>query len=153
MAGRDELIEVTADIVAAYVANNPVPAADLAALIANLHSALKSLAVAKEPEPEQKEPQRPFVNPKRSVHADHIVCLEDGKKFSSLKRHLMTSHGMTPGEYRQKWNLSPEYPMTAPDYSVRRSELAKAIGLGSPSAPEPEPQPAKRGRAKKAPAT
>jgi predicted transcriptional regulator len=152
MAERDELIELTADIVAAYVANNPVPAADLAGLIASLHSTLKSLAEAREPEPEQKEPQKPFVNPKRSVHADHIVCLEDGKKFSSLKRHLMTSHGMTPGEYRQKWNLGPEYPMTAPDYSVRRSELAKAIGLGTPAAPEPEPLPAKRGRAKKAPA-
>jgi predicted transcriptional regulator len=150
MTERDELIELTADIVTAYVANNPVPAADLAGLIASLHSALKSLAQAKGPEPEAKEPQKPAVNPKRSVHPDHIVCLEDGKKFSSLKRHLMTSHGMTPGEYRQKWNLGPEYPMTAPDYSVRRSELAKAIGLGTPSASEPEPLPAKRGRAKKA---
>ncbi|MFI0843099.1 MucR family transcriptional regulator [Mesorhizobium sp. IMUNJ 23232] len=148
MTGQDELIELTADIVAAYVANNPVPAADLAALIASLHSTLASLADAKGPEPEAKEPQKPFVNPKKSVHPDHIVCLEDGKKFSSLKRHLMTSHGMTPEAYRQKWNLGPEYPMTAPDYSVRRSELAKAIGLGTPSAPEPEP--AKRGRAKKA---
>lgn len=152
MTDQHELIGLTADIVAAYVSNNPVPIASLPALIESMHATLASLAVAKEPEPEPKEPQKPAVNPKRSVHADHIVCLEDGKKFSSLKRHLMTSHGMTPGQYRQKWNLAPDYPMTAPDYSVRRSELAKAIGLGAPSAPEPDPLPAKRGRAKKAPA-
>ena len=152
MSDQHELIELTADIVAAYVSNNPVPAADLPRLIASLHSTLASLGEAKQPEPEPKEPQQPAVNPKRSVHPDHIVCLEDGKKFSSLKRHLMTSHGMTPGQYRQKWNLAPDYPMTAPNYSVKRSELAKAIGLGAPSAPEPEPLPAKRAKAKKAPA-
>jgi predicted transcriptional regulator len=153
MTDQRELIELTADIVTAYVANNSVPAASLPALIESMHSTLASLAEAKEPEPEPKEPQKAAVNPKKSVHRDHIVCLEDGKKFSSLKRHLMTSHGMTPGEYRQKWNLAPDYPMTAPDYSVRRSELAKAIGLGTAPAPEPEPLPAKRGRAKKAPAS
>lgn len=128
MADNQGLIELTADIVAAYVAHNPVPAANLPELIRTMHSTLSSLAEQKEPEPV--EPQTPAVNPKKSVHADHIVCLEDGSTFTSLKRHLMTSHGLTPEAYRQKWNLPPDYPMVPPNYAARRSELAKDIGLG-----------------------
>ena len=143
MADQQELIELTADIVAAYVANNAVPAASLPELIRTMHSTLASLTDTVEPGPEQ--PQTPAVNPKKSVHADHIVCLEEGLKFTSLKRHLMTSHGLTPEAYRKKWGLAPDYPMVAPAYSVRRSELAKDIGLGRGSVPVPQKRrPAKK---------
>ncbi|MFI0849760.1 MucR family transcriptional regulator [Mesorhizobium sp. IMUNJ 23232] len=143
MADNQELIELTADIVAAYVANNPVPAASLPELIRTMHSTLASLADTIEPEPEQ--PQTPAVNPRKSVHDDHIVCLEEGLKFISLKRHLMTSHGLTPEAYRKKWGLAPDYPMVAPTYSARRSELAKDIGLGRESVPVPQKRrPAKK---------
>lgn len=133
MADKHELIELTADIVAAYVANNPVPATSLPELIRSMHSTLSSLAETNEREPE--EPQTPAVNPKRSIHADHIVCLEDGLKFTSLKRHLMSSHGLTPEAYRKKWGLAPDYPMVPPSYAARRSELAKDMGLGRAPAP------------------
>ena len=142
MSDHHEMIELTADIVAAYVRNNSVPAADLPGLIASLHSTLVSLGgAAKQAEPEPNEPQQPAVNPRKSVHPNHIVCLEEGMKFTSLKRHLMTSHGLTPDAYRKKWGLAPDYPMVAPSYSVRRSALAKDSGLGrggsaSTSAPE-----------------
>jgi predicted transcriptional regulator len=139
------LLEITADIVSAYVANNPVPAADLPSLIGDVRAALGKLSTdGIEP---AEEPQKPAVNPKRSVHDDYIVCLEDGKKFKSLKRHLATHHGMTADEYRAKWNLSADYPMVAPGYSAARSELAKQMGLGrKSSAPEPVAAAAKRGR-------
>jgi predicted transcriptional regulator len=137
MSDHHEMIELTADIVAAYVANNPVPAADLPGLITSLHSKLVSLSgVAKEPE--TKEPQQPAVNPRKSVHPDHIFCLEDGIKFTSMKRHLMSGHGLTPEAYRKKWGLGPDYPMVAPSYSARRSELAKDSGLGHAPAPATE---------------
>lgn len=124
----DALIELTADVVAAYVSNNPVPASDLPALIADIHAALGRVGGAPEQAPAEK--QKPAVSPKRSVHDDYIICLDDGKKFKSLKRHLMTHYGMTPDQYREKWGLEPSYPMVAPNYAAARSQLAKKMGLG-----------------------
>ena len=122
------LIELTADVVAAYVSNNPIPAGDLPNLIADVHAALGKVGGGTEQS--QPEKQRPAVNPKRSVHDDYIVCLEDGKKFKSLKRHLMTHYGLTPEQYREKWGLDSGYPMVAPNYAAARSQLAKKMGLG-----------------------
>jgi MucR family transcriptional regulator, transcriptional regulator of exopolysaccharide biosynthesis len=122
------LMELTADVVAAYVSNNPVPAAELPNLIADIHAALGRVGGSPEPMPVEK--QKPAVNPKRSVHDEYIVCLEDGKKFKSLKRHLMTHYNMTPDQYRDKWGLDPSYPMVAPHYAAARSQLAKKMGLG-----------------------
>ena len=125
---ENNLIDLTADIVSAYVSNNTVSASDLSGLIGDIHGALQktSNGVA-EPEP---EPLKPAVAIKRSVTADYIICLEDGMKFKSLKRHLRTHYDMTPEEYREKWNLAPDYPMVAPNYAAARSELAKKMGLG-----------------------
>lgn len=139
----DALIELTADVVAAYVSNNPVPVGELPNLIADVHAALGRVGGATEAPPADK--QKPAVNPKRSVHDDYIVCLEDGKKFKSLKRHLATDHGLTPDEYRAKWGLAPDYPMVAPSYSATRSALAKSSGLGR----KPAAQPAKVAKRKK----
>lgn len=120
-------VELTSEIVSAYVANNSVPVAELSSLIESVHQALSRIAM-----PRSNDAQldaKPAVNPKKSVFEDYIVCLDDGKKFKSLKRHLHLL-GMTPDEYRQKWNLPSDYPMVAPGYARQRSELAKAIGLG-----------------------
>ncbi|MCG6113644.1 MAG: MucR family transcriptional regulator [Mesorhizobium sp.] len=125
---RDMLIELTADVVAAYVSNNPVPAGDLPNLIADVHSALGKVGTTSEQAPADKP--KPAVNPKRSVTDDYIICLEDGKKFKSLKRHLMTHYGLTPEQYREKWGLDSNYPMVAPNYAAARSRLAKKMGLG-----------------------
>jgi predicted transcriptional regulator len=122
------LIELTADVVAAYVSNNSVPVAELPGLIADIHAALGRVGGTVEQAPVEK--QKPAVNPKKSVHDDFIVCLEDGKKFKSLKRHLMTHYGLTPDQYREKWGLDPSYPMVAPNYAAARSQLAKKMGLG-----------------------
>jgi predicted transcriptional regulator len=123
-----DLIDLAADIVSAYVSNNTVPAADLPALIASVHRALSNTAgTAPEPAP---EPLKPAVNPKKSVYPDYIVCLEDGKKFKSLKRHLRTHYDLSPEEYREKWGLPADYPMVAPNYAAARSALAKKMGLG-----------------------
>ena len=124
----DMLIELTADVVAAYVSNNPVPVGELPNLIADVHMALGRVGTAPEAVPADK--QKPAVNPKKSVHEDYIVCLEDGKKFKSLKRHLMTHYGLTPEQYREKWGLDATYPMVAPNYAAARSQLAKKMGLG-----------------------
>jgi predicted transcriptional regulator len=124
----DMLIELTADVVAAYVSNNPVPVGELPNLIADIHAALGRVGGAAE-QP-QAEKQKPAVNPKRSVHDDYIICLEDGKKFKSLKRHLMTHYNLTPDQYREKWGLEATYPMVAPNYAAARSLLAKQMGLG-----------------------
>ena len=124
----DVLIELTADVVAAYVSNNPVPVSELPNLIADIHAALGRVGSASEQTPVDK--QKPAVNPKRSVHDDYIVCLEDGKKFKSLKRHLMTHYNLSPDQYREKWNLDSSYPMVAPNYAAARSQLAKKMGLG-----------------------
>ncbi len=123
-----DLIDLAADIVSAYVSNNTVPASDLPALIASVHRALNStMGGAAEAEP---EPLKPAVNPKKSVFPDYIVCLEDGKKFKSLKRHLRTHYDLSPEEYREKWGLPSDYPMVAPNYAAARSALAKKMGLG-----------------------
>ena len=126
MENSNALIEMTADVVSAYVGNNVVPSSDLPALIHSVHAALVEIEIG-EKEP---EPLEPAVSIKRSVNADYIVCLEDGKKFKSLKRHLRTKYDMSPDEYREKWGLPSDYPMVAPNYAKQRSELAKKMGLG-----------------------
>lgn len=124
----ENLIDLTADIVSAYVSNNTISPQDLTGLIAEVHIALTK-TVESEPEPEP-EPVKPAVSVKKSVTPDYIVCLEDGKKFKSLKRHLRTHYNMSPEEYREKWNLPVDYPMVAPSYAKERSLLAKKMGLG-----------------------
>ena len=121
-------IELTASIVSAYVRNNPVPAQDLSALINQVHAALTRVSSGQGEV--ASEPLKPAVSVKKSITADFIVCLEDGKKFKSLKRHLRTQYNMTPDQYREKWSLPPDYPMVAPNYAIARSELAKQMGLG-----------------------
>jgi predicted transcriptional regulator len=129
MTEKNELqIELTADVVSAYVSNNPVPVGELSKLIADIYTALGQVngtAPAAEA-----ELQKPAVPIKRSVTPDYIISLEDGRKFKSLKRHLSAHYDMTPDEYRAKWNLPSDYPMVAPNYAAVRSEMAKAIGLG-----------------------
>jgi predicted transcriptional regulator len=124
----DKFIELTASIVSAYVSNNTVQATEMPALINQVHGAL--LRVAGGSMDSSAEPLRPAISVKRSITPDHVVCLEDGKKFKSLKRHLRTQYGMTPEQYREKWNLPPDYPMVAPNYAAARSQLAKQMGLG-----------------------
>ena len=125
---EDTLLTLTADIVAAHVSNNSVAVNDLPNLIQNVHAALTGIsgqASVAEPKPE------PKVSIRSSVKPDYIVCLEDGKKLKMLKRHLMTHYNMTPEQYRQKWGLSADYPMVAPNYAEQRRTLAKSIGLGT----------------------
>ena len=122
------VIELTASIVAAYVGNNPTPAAELPALIGQIHSALLRISGGKVEV--AAEPSKPAVSVKKSMTADYLVCLEDGKRFKSLKRHLRTQYSMTPEQYREKWSLPADYPMVAPNYAVARSQLAKKMGLG-----------------------
>ncbi|GAB4073147.1 MucR family transcriptional regulator [Ancylobacter sonchi] len=123
-----DYILAATDVVSAFVSNNSVPATQLPDLIASIHAALRSLAPpVPEPEP---EPRVPAVSVKRSVTPEFIVCLEDGKKFKSLKRHLRTQYGITPEEYRVKWGLPADYPMVAPAYAAQRSQLATRMGLG-----------------------
>ena len=131
---NDMLIELTADVVAAYVSNNPVPVSELPNLISDIHTALGRVGGPAEATPAEK--QKPAVNPKKSIHDDYIVCLEDGKKFKSLKRHLMTHYGLTPDQYREKWGLDAGYPMVAPNYAAARSQLAKKMGLGRKPKPK-----------------
>src|SRR5438128_4074871 len=121
-------LELTAEIVSAYVSNNSAPAGDLSALINQVHSALTRVSSGQADAPS--EPLKPAVSVKRSITPDHIVCLEDGKKFKSLKRHLRTQYNMTPEQYREKWGLPADYPMVAPNYAAARSHLAKQMGLG-----------------------
>lgn len=124
----NSVIDLTASIVAAYVGNNPTPAAEVPALIGQIHAALLRISGGKvEVAP---EPSKPAVSVKKSMTADYLVCLEDGKRFKSLKRHLRTQYAMTPEQYREKWGLPPDYPMVAPNYAVARSQLAKKMGLG-----------------------
>jgi predicted transcriptional regulator len=134
------LSELTADIVSAYVTNNSVQPTALAALISEVHSALKNAPNGKaEPAP---EPQEPAVPIRKSVTPDYIISLENGQKFKSLKRHLMNSYGMSPDEYRAKWGLPRDYPMVAPNYAKSRSELALSMGLGRKARPPEEEAPA-----------
>jgi predicted transcriptional regulator len=125
---QELIVELTAEVVAAYVSNNVVPTSELSALIADVHAALGNMTVR--PEPIVVEKPKPAVPVKKSVQDDQITCLECGLKFKSLKRHLMTHHGLSPEEYRDKWELSADYPMVAPAYAEARSRLAKEMGLG-----------------------
>jgi len=124
-----ELLQLTTQIVAAHVGNNELATADLPTLICNVFGALSSLGK----EPVQADRLQPAVAVKKSVTPDYIICLEDGKKLKMLKRHLKTAYNLTPEDYREKWGLSPEYPMVAPNYASHRSSLAKKIGLGTRS--------------------
>ncbi len=124
----DETVELAAGIVSAYVSNNSVPVSDLPTLINEVHAAL--IRVTSDAAPPAVEPPKPAVPAKKSVTNDFIVCLEDGRKFKSLKRHLRTRYNMSPEEYRDKWGLASDYPMVAPSYAKARSNLAKEMGLG-----------------------
>jgi len=121
-------IDLTANIVSAYLSNNPTPASEIPNLISQVHSALLRVSSGRSETP--LEPSKPAVPVKKSIAPDYLVCLEDGKRFKSLKRHLRTQYNMTPEQYREKWGLPPEYPMVAPNYAVARSQLAKKMGLG-----------------------
>ncbi|MGB6538722.1 MAG: MucR family transcriptional regulator [Xanthobacteraceae bacterium] len=124
-------IELTAQIVAAYVANNSVPSAEIGNLIGQVHAALKHVSTGQTPTAvEPLKPVKPAVPVKRSINSEYIVCLEDGKRFKSLKRHLRSQYNITPEQYREKWGLPSDYPMVAPSYAAARSQLAKQMGLG-----------------------
>jgi predicted transcriptional regulator len=138
---NETLITLTSDIVAAHVSNNDVTVDDVPTLIRNVFGALSELGTT----PAAEEKPEPAVSVRASVKADHLVCLEDGKKMKMLKRHLMTDHGMSPAEYRARWGLPADYPMVAPDYAEKRRTLAKEIGLGRKPGQ-------RRGRPKKTPA-
>ncbi len=127
---REYLLTLTADIVAAYVGNNSVRASEIPGLINDVYSAFASAEGDIEDAPQQADKPKPAVNPKKSITDDYLICLEDGKKFKSLKRHLMTHYGLTPEQYREKWGLEPNYPMVSPNYAKARSNLAKKMGLG-----------------------
>ncbi len=128
-ADRNLLVELTADIVAAYVGNHMVPAVEIPKLISDVHTALSG-TVAPASVVAATEKPKPAVSVRRSVQDDQITCLECGGSFKSLKRHLMTHHSLTPEEYRDKWELAADYPMVAPAYAEARSRLAKEMGLG-----------------------
>ena len=127
--GDNDLIDLSTEIVSAYVSHNALSVTDLPKLIADVHLALRGLR--SNTAPETTEELRPAVPVKKSVAADYIVCLEDGKKFKSLKRHLRTHYNLSPEEYREKWGLPHDYPMVAPNYARARSDLAKKMGLGT----------------------
>lgn len=124
----DDILKLAADIVAAYVSNNPIPISELPAMIKSVHGTLGGLLGTSQSE--MPTAQKPVVPVKRSVTPDYIICLEDGKKLKMLKRYLRSNYNMTPEEYRAKWGLPADYPMVAPNYAAQRSEFAKKIGLG-----------------------
>src|SRR3954453_11096602 len=148
-------IELAAEIVAAFVSNNSVPAVELPTLIGSVHDALAKAENGLAQQPTE-EPKAPAVSIKKSVQPDYIVCLDDGKKFKSLKRHLRTAYNLTPDQYRAKWGLAHDYPMVAPNYAAARSELGKQMGLGArrrrtePVPAEPKAATPAKGRRKKA---
>lgn len=127
-ADHNNLLSLTGEIVAAFVANNPVPSAQIPLLIRQIYETLENLG--RDENPLSSEALRPAVPIKRSVTPDYIICLEDGKKLKMLKRYLRSHFKMTPEEYRTKWGLSADYPMVAPNYAAQRSTFAKEIGLG-----------------------
>ncbi|KAA3448121.1 MucR family transcriptional regulator [Mesorhizobium sp. SARCC-RB16n] len=132
--GKTDLVSIAADIVSAYVSNNPVPAAELPKLIGEIHFALQNVGT---PVADPAVKLEPAVSIRKSVTPDYIICLEDGKKFKSLRRHLSTHYNLSPEDYRHKWSLPADYPMVAPNYAAARSAMAKAAGLGrKPAAPE-----------------
>lgn len=128
MDDKNTLIDMTAEIVSAYVGNNEVSASELPKLVQNVYNSLND--VSRGLSAADAEPAKPAVSVKRSITPDYIICLEDGKKFKSLKRHLRAHYDMTPDEYRAKWGLDKDYPMVAPNYAKARSALAKQMGLG-----------------------
>ena len=143
----DQVLSLAAQIVSAHVAHNSVPTQELPALIQSVYT---TLVQAGSPVVEPERPQ-PAVPVKKSVFPDYIVCLDDGKKLKMLKRHLQTRYGLTPDQYREKWNLPRDYPMVAPNYAEKRSALAKSIGLGRKPAAAAQTEteaPARRGRKK-----
>ncbi len=147
---NETLLALTADIVAAHVANNTVSVTDLPSLITQVHAALSGLGT---PTAAPVVEQQPAVSVRSSIKPDYLVCLEDGKKLKMLKRYLMTRYGMTPDDYRAKWNLPKDYPMVAPAYAEQRRALAHSIGLGrkrssASASAAPAATPAKRGRPK-----
>jgi predicted transcriptional regulator len=132
---EEELLRMTADVVAAYVSNNTLPTAQLAEVINAVYHSLKGLeGPIAEPIP---EPAKPAVPVRKSITPDYLICLEDGKKLKMLKRHLRSTYNMTPDEYRSRWGLAPDYPMVAPNYAEQRSAFAKKIGLGRGSGRQP----------------
>ncbi|QEN85117.1 transcriptional regulator [Labrys sp. KNU-23] len=146
------LVDLTVDIVSAYVANNQIATTSLADLIRSVHGSLSDLNNPKQVE--ANVPPKPAIPIKKSVTNDYVICLDDGLKFKSLTRHLRTAYGMTPEQYREKWGLPADYPMVAPSYSAQRSRLARELGLGqqrqkAKNVPPPPPAPSK-GRKKKA---
>jgi predicted transcriptional regulator len=144
MEENGQLLEMTADIVSAYVGNNTVQVSEVPGLISSIHAALTQVSTGTvEPEPEIKEPA---VAVRKSITPDFLICLEDGRKFKSLKRHLRTKYNQSPEEYRAKWGLPKDYPMVAPNYAKARSDLAKQMGLGQGGR---KPARAAGGRAKK----
>lgn len=144
MEDSETLVTLTADIVAAHVSNNSVAISDIPLVIRSVHEALAGLGTKAAPAP---EPQQPAVSVRASIKPDYIVCLEDGKKLKMMRRHLMTAYGMTPDDYRAKWNLPKDYPMVAPNYAETRRTLAKSIGLGTKGRGGGR-KPATQGRAK-----
>ena len=126
-AGKS-FIDLTAQIVSAYVSNNTTPVSEIPALISQVHAALTRVSSGRGEA--SSEPAKPAVSVKKSMTADYLICLEDGKRFKSLKRHLRTQYNMTPEQYREKWGLNADYPMVAPNYAAARSQLAKQMGLG-----------------------
>ena len=133
-AGADDFVHLAAEIAAAYVANNSLSPTEIPNLLKSIHASLREISgngSSAAPAPaEAVAPQKPAVPINKTVSPDHIVCLEDGQSFRSLKRHLGTAHNMTPQQYREKWGLPSDYPMVAPNYAEARSEMAKKIGLG-----------------------
>ena len=132
LPSTDDVLGLTAQIVSAHVSNNVVAPDALPTLIQQVYKTLAGVGHA----PTAVDRPEPAVPIKKSVMADHIVCLEDGKKLKMLKRHLMTAYRMTPSQYRERWGLAPDYPMVAPDYARQRSSLAKQIGLGTRNRPD-----------------
>lgn len=126
---KQEYLELAASIVAAYVTNHTVQQPELPGLIRNVYAAL--MTASTDQEPAARDELRPAISVKRSITPDYIVCLEDGKKFKSLKRHLRSHYNLSPEEYREKWGLPHDYPMVAPNYAEARSQLAKKMGLGT----------------------
>lgn len=148
MADNNKL-DLVANVVSSYLRRNSISVEQIGTVVANVTRALEQASrqlegapVEEAPEAAAQEPQKPSVPIRRSVQNDHLVCLEDGAKVKTLKRHLQSAHGMTPQQYREKWNLARDYPMTAPAYSARRSQMARELGLGR-KAGETRP---KRGR-------
>ena len=127
MESAEATLEMTGEIVSAFVSNNPVPAAALPELIRSVHETLLDLSGVSEAEPPRPDPAVPI---SKSITPDYLVCLEDGRKLKMLKRYLRSRYDLTPEEYRARWNLPSDYPMVAPNYAKRRSEFAKEIGLG-----------------------